>query len=300
MQLAEGTIIKALSGFFYVQDNEDKQVYQCRGRGILKKNNISPLVGDHVYFSITTNQEGTIDEVKPRKNEFFRPKVANVDQVLLVFTYEEPSWNQRLLDRFIVMAESVSVESIIVFNKIDLLSDEQLIEVNEFKRLYESIGYKVIFVSTVDDLGKDKLNELLKNRISMFSGQSGVGKSSILNYLEPYLNLKTGVISNKLGRGKHTTRHVELFSLSNGGFIVDTPGFSQIDLLSIEEISLLASYFRDINAVSDKCKYRRCTHTVEDGCNVIAQVNAGNIQQHRYNHYVELTEALKEHLQNKY
>jgi len=300
MQLAEGTIIKALSGFYYVQDNENKQIYQCRGRGILKKNNISPLVGDHVYFSVTANQEGTIDEVKPRKNEFFRPKVANVDQVLLVFTYEEPSWNQRLLDRFIVMAESVSVESIIVFNKIDLLSDEQVIEVNEFKQLYESIGYKVIFVSTVGDLGKDELNELLKDKISMFSGQSGVGKSSILNYLEPYLNLKTGEMSNKLGRGKHTTRHVELFSLSNGGFIVDTPGFSQIDLLSIEEISLLASYFKEIKDASDKCKYRRCTHTVEDGCNVIAQVNVGNIQKNRYNHYVELTEALKEHLQNKY
>lgn len=298
--MADGIIIKALSGFYYVQDISNQQVYQCRGRGILKKNNQSPMVGDQVVYSPTSNKEGVIEDLKPRKNEFFRPKVANVDQVILVFTFVEPPWNQHLLDRFIVMAESVSVESVIVINKMDLLTNEQFDEMEVYKKLYEQLGYRVVLTSIAEDVGRQEMLEVLKNKISMFSGQSGVGKSSLLNVLEPGLELKTGVVSNKLKRGKHTTTHVELFSLANGGFIVDTPGFSQIDLSMIEDISALPRFFKEIGEAGEHCKYRRCTHTVEDGCNVIEEVNQGRIQEQRYRHYIELVDELKEFAKNKY
>ncbi len=298
--MPRGTIIKALSGFFYVQDEHTQQVYQCKGRGILKKNNVSPLVGDFVTYTPTTHCEGMIEEIEPRKNEFFRPKVANVDQVIQVFTFKRPEWNQRLLDRFIVMAESVHVDSVIVINKADLLTDADRALAENRQKLYESMGYTVLFVSTQEDIGKRELQDVLAGKISMFSGQSGVGKSSLLNYLEPGLQLRTADISDKLGRGKHTTSHVELFSLCSGGFLVDTPGFGQITLNFIEDIQLLASLFREISAAGQQCKYRGCTHLTEDGCHVIQQVEDGQIDRLRYQHYVELVSELKEHSKNKY
>ncbi len=298
--MSSGIIVKALSGFFYVQDDQSQQIYQCKGRGILKKNLLTPLVGDHVRYTVTNPQEGVIEEIEPRKNEFFRPKVANVDQVVLVFTYKEPEWNQHLLDRFIAMAEYVGVQSVIVINKYDLLEAKTLPAVEESKKLYEQLGYPVIFVSTKDGVGKEALMAVLENKISMFSGQTGVGKSSILNFLEPSFSLKTGDISSKLGRGKHTTRHVELFPLANGGFLVDTPGFGQIDLSSMEDVALLAPCFVEIGSAGQECKYRGCTHTVEDGCHVRKLVNAGEIDQKRYQHYSELIGEIKEYKKNKY
>ncbi|OEF98539.1 ribosome small subunit-dependent GTPase A [Desulfuribacillus alkaliarsenatis] len=298
--MSEGTIVKALSGFFYVQDDEDKQIYECRGRGILKKNNVSPLVGDYVNYTSLPGNQGVIEEIKPRKNEFFRPKVANVDQVLLVFTHIEPAWNQRLLDRFIVMAESVDVEAVLVINKIDMLNQEQQLDMETNRQLYEGLGYRVILTSAESGDGKAELLDALKDKISMFSGQSGVGKSSLLNMLDPGLELKTGDISNKLKRGKHTTRHVELFPLANGGYVVDTPGFSQIDLSIIGDSSLIAKFFREINEVGEHCKYRGCTHTAEDSCKVIEYVEQGKIDAQRYKHYTELVEEINDYNKNKY
>ncbi|OEH85757.1 ribosome small subunit-dependent GTPase A [Desulfuribacillus stibiiarsenatis] len=298
--MAIGTIVKALSGFYYVQDQSAGDIYECRGRGILKKNSVSPLVGDRVNYTPTSHQQGMIEEIMPRTNEFFRPKVANVDQTILVFTHKEPAWNQRLLDRFIVMAESVGVDSLIVINKIDLLNDSEILEVYSNKELYESIGYSVILVSTKSQVGKEELALALKDKISMFSGQSGVGKSSLLNFIESGLELKVGDVSSKLGRGKHTTRHVELYALSSGGFIADTPGFSQIELTNIEDVSELKEYFVELFSRGQGCKYRGCTHITEDGCQVISDVEKGEIQKFRYEHYVELFHEIKEQLQNKY
>lgn len=299
--MAEGIITKALSGFYYVRDSEDQLIYKCRGRGILKKKNISPLVGDKVVFTKTANQEGAIDDVTDRKNEFFRPKVANIDQAILVFTLAEPAWNQHLLDRFLVMAELAGVESVIVINKGDLLDDDLSEQLEGIKILYvDKLNYDLIVVSASDGSGREELVDILANNISMFAGQSGVGKSSIANLLIPGLDLKANEISSKLGRGKHTTRHVELFELAEGGYIVDTPGFGQIDLTLIEDVPSLAACFREIARASADCKYRGCTHMVEDGCQVLAQVESGEITESRYKHYAELLDEIRDYQAKKY
>ncbi len=298
--MAQGTIIKALSGYYYV--NADDKVWQCRGRGILRKQGVSPLVGDRVDVSYTDHDEGLVDVIHDRKNELIRPPIANVDLVTLVFSVEEPAFSSTLLDKFLVHIERAGIEAMLCLTKTDLSEDKTEHNhdaIDEIKNVYEPLGYTVIVTSSKNGKGVDELLTMLTHKTSVFAGQSGVGKSSLLNAMIPQLNLETAAISMKLGRGKHTTRHVELIPLPTGGFIADTPGFSQLDFAGIEPESL-SSYFVEIGAKSESCKFRRCSHTKEPGCAVILAVEDGEINRERYDHYVHFYNEIKEQSRRQY
>lgn len=304
--MPQGLIVKALSGFYYVEASGD--VIQCRARGIFKKKGISPLVGDYVEFTVTENGEGMVDEIMPRSSELIRPPISNVEQAILVFSVQEPELNLQLLDKFLVHIEHAGLDAVICFTKEDLLgelSDEEgdvptpLVNGDEITRiedaevLYKSIGYQVIRTSSVTGMGKDELMTHLNGKISVFAGQSGVGKSSMLNALLPGLSLETNQISMRLGRGKHTTRHVELIALPEGGFVADTPGFSQLDFLELG-VEALGDCFREFQDYAAECKFRGCTHMHEPGCRVLAAKEAGDIAHSRYDHYVIFFTEMKE------
>lgn len=288
--MSKGQIRKALSGFYYVQDGQ--QFVQCRGRGVFRNRGIHPLVGDYVDYEVEGSSNGTITVVHERKNELVRPPIANIDQALLVFSLKEPDFNPLLLDRFLVIVESFQVEPIICFTKTDLLSVSELEKVQPFIEDYRNIGYKIIETYKDEVELFEKLSPLLKEKISVLAGQSGVGKSTLLNTLLPTLNLKTGVISEALGRGKHTTRHVELLEVC-GGLLADTPGFSSFDFDKIEREEL-ASCFPDFREAAEKCKYRGCMHVQEPKCIVKECVEAGSILSYRYKHYLQFLEEISD------
>jgi ribosome biogenesis GTPase / thiamine phosphate phosphatase len=311
--MPEGLIVKALSGYYYVlpkSDNgaevgESAGLVQCRARGVFKKRNISPLVGDRVVFERSENGEGTVTEVFPRTSELIRPPVSNVDQAVLVFSMDEPALNLQLLDKFLVHIEYSGLESVICFSKQDLIRNDSGEDINSGQdaaggsqesdavyRLYESIGYRVLVTSAKEGEGLEPVREALKDRISVFSGQSGVGKSTLLNALMPHLVLETGVISMRLGRGKHTTRHVELIPLPEGGWVADTPGFSQLDFMEMEPEELGAT-FREFVPLSEDCRFRGCLHHKEPGCKVIEAVEEGTVASSRYEHYLLFLEEMK-------
>ncbi len=289
--MPDGKIIKALSGFYYVL-NHNHEVIQCRGRGVFRKNKVTPLVGDHVVYQAENEKDGYILEVLPRKNELVRPPIANVDQAILVFSAVEPDFSSLLLDRFLVLIEANNIEPIICISKIDLVPEEDKEKIETYAKNYEDIGYKVILTSTIDLDGFQVLMPLLENSISVFAGQSGVGKSSLLNVLRPDLGLKTDNISSHLGRGKHTTRHVELIEVGSG-LVADTPGFSSLEFLEIE-VEDLNYCFPEIQESSSQCKFRGCTHTSEPKCAVKSAVEEGDIQTYRYEHYVQFIEEIKD------
>lgn len=287
--MPEGIIVKALSGYYYVKPLRDgrpaaeEESVQCRARGIFKKKGVSPLVGDRVVYGITENGEGTVDEISPRTSELIRPPVANVDQAVLLFSVKEPDLNLQLLDKFLVHIEHAGLDTLIVLTKRDLL-DEDDSSVEEAKALYERIGYEVLVTSSLTGAGKELVLERLEGRISVFAGQSGVGKSSLLNRLVPGLGLETSEISLRLGRGKHTTRHVELMDIGAGGFVADTPGFSQLDFLELG-VEELSTCFREFVPYAADCKFRGCSHLHEPGCKVIEAHAEGVIAGSRYEHY---------------
>lgn len=283
-----GKIIKALSGFYYVLDGDE--VIQCRGRGVFRKRNINPLVGDYVGYEADNDKEGYILTVEERKNDLIRPPVANIDQAVLVFSVVEPAFSTMLLDRFLVLIESKSIEPIICLTKMDLLTDTK--KVDTFISDYRQIGYQVIETSAETLDGLDKLKEYLKEKTSVFAGQSGVGKSSLLNAIRPDLALKTDEISNSLGRGKHTTRHVELIPAA-GGLVADTPGFSSLDFEGIE-VEDLSACFPEMAERSAACKFRGCIHMNEPKCAVKKAVENGEIPNYRYDHYLQFVEEIKE------
>ncbi|MCA1030024.1 ribosome small subunit-dependent GTPase A [Bacillus timonensis] len=289
--MPEGKIIKALSGFYYVLE-ESGQVTQCRGRGVFRKNKITPLVGDQVVFQAENETEGYIMEVLNRKNELIRPPIANVDQAILVFSAVEPEFSTLLLDRFLVLIESKDISPIICISKTDLVNDSTRSEIDKFAKDYENIGYKVILTSTIEEIGVDELLPFIEDHISVFAGQSGVGKSSLLNLLRPELELKTDDISSHLGRGKHTTRHVELIAVGNG-LVADTPGFSSLEFSEIE-VNELSSCFPEFRERSSECKFRGCTHTSEPKCAVKAALEVKEISTYRYEHYVSFLEEIKD------
>lgn len=302
--MPEGVIVKALSGYYYVLPaHPEAEPVQCRARGIFKKKGITPLVGDRVLYEVTENGEGTVDEVLPRTTELIRPPVANVDQAVLAFSLAEPALNLQLLDKFLVHTEKAGLETIICLTKRDLLTEDGLLDdrsqeqpaLDEVKRLYEGIGYTVLVTSTRTKEGIAEARSRLADRISVFSGQSGVGKSSLVNALVPGLSLETNEISSKLGRGKHTTRHVELIALdgNGGGLVADTPGFSQLDFLQIEAEEL-SSCFVEMKRASSGCKFRGCLHQHEPGCRVLALVEDGEIASSRYKHYLVFLQEMKE------
>ncbi|WP_051250893.1 ribosome small subunit-dependent GTPase A [Paenibacillus harenae] len=295
-----GTIVKALSGYYYVRggnDGPDAATVQCRARGIFKKKGISPLVGDEVFYSLTENGEGTVEEILPRSSELIRPPVANVDLAILVFSVTEPALNLQLLDKFLVHIEHAGIPAVLCLSKQDLENDgleteEARAAAASVNRIYRPLGYEVYGTSSRLGEGIRPLQERLTGHLAVFAGQSGVGKSSLLNAIVPGLELETNEISNRLGRGKHTTRHVELIQIG-GGLVADTPGFSQLDFteLGIED---LAYGFVEMRELSPDCKFRGCTHVSEPGCAVLTALEAGNLERSRYDHYILFLAELKE------
>ncbi|PLT34255.1 ribosome small subunit-dependent GTPase A [Bacillus sp. V5-8f] len=288
--MPEGKIIKALSGFYYVLDG--KETIQCRGRGVFRKNKVTPLVGDYVVYQAENPTDGYILEIKDRKNELLRPPIANVDQAVLVFSAVEPDFSTALLDRFLVLIEDKEIDPIICISKMDLVPEDQKNELEDYVKDYEAIGYPVLTTSSVTTDGIEQLKPYLQNKISVFAGQSGVGKSSLLNAINPDLELKTNDISSHLGRGKHTTRHVELIHIGTG-LVADTPGFSSLEFLEIEA-DRLSYCFPDIYRTGENCKFRGCLHDKEPKCAVKGAVEAGEIKPYRYTHYIQFLEEIKE------
>lgn len=288
--MPEGKIIKALSGFYYVLDKD--QIIQCRGRGVFRKNKITPLVGDEVVYQAENDLEGYILEVKERKNELVRPPIANVDQAILVFSAVEPDFSTALLDRFLVLVEFNHIRPIICITKMDLTNSEQKANIETYAEEYRKAGYEVLLTSSETEEGIKELLPLLEGEISVFAGQSGVGKSSLLNALRPDLELKTDDISAHLGRGKHTTRHVELIPVGDGR-VADTPGFSSLEFMEIEAEDL--NYcFPEIEVLSEQCKFRGCLHIKEPKCAVKEAVDTGELPVYRYEHYTSFLEEIKD------
>ena len=288
--MINGKIIKGIGGFYYV--DTEKGLYECRARGIFRKNKVTPLVGDRVSISVVDeeNKKGVVEEIEKRDTELVRPPIANVDKALIVFAIKNPSPNLSLLDRFIVLAEKENLEIVIVFTKVDLDADGELLE--ELKSIYEVSGYKVIPVSNKLKLNIDKIKEELKENTVVFAGPSGVGKSSLLNEVDKNFELKTGEVSDKIKRGKHTTRHAELLKLECGGMVADTPGFSSLTLDDIDE-SELKEYFIEFDK-HDDCRFgSRCIHENEPSCAVKEAVENGEISKKRYESYIQLLNEIR-------
>lgn len=281
--IIEGQIRKALSGFYYVFS--DGEMYQTRARGNFRKRGLTPLVGDEVVFSSEENSEGYVLELLPRKNELVRPPVANVDLGVVVTSLVEPNFSYNLLDRFLVTLENKAIDPVIYLSKTDLTKDEA--QVAEIKAVYEPLGYPVI----AGLAEKHRLTQLFNEKLTVFMGQSGAGKSTLLNELAPELQLATGEISESLGRGKHTTRHVELLELFDG-LVADTPGFSSIDFLELSAEELPKD-FPEFLAASSYCRFRECRHVKEPGCEVKTRVEAGEITQSRYDNYLQFLQEIE-------
>lgn len=283
----EGLIIKLLGGIYFVEASD--VVYECKAKGAFRNKNFSPVCGDRVEIQIKDGETPTIVKVFDRKSFIIRPQLANLDYLVLVNSVCEPSPNMLLIDKFIAIAEYKGIGPVVVFTKIDKKSED------EFVSIYKKAGVKVFSVDNTTGRGSKELKELLTGKLSAFTGNTGVGKSSLLNNLFPGLNLDTDEISKKLGRGKHTTRHTELFKLSDGGYIADTPGFSSFDTNKYDIIykEEIASCFREFEGFSDKCKFQDCNHINEPGCEVIQAVNDGIIPKSRHDSYVQMFEEAK-------
>ena len=288
--MINGKIIKGIGGFYYV--DTENGLYECRARGIFRKNKITPLVGDRVSISVVDeeNKKGVVEEIEERDTELVRPPIANVDKALIVFAIKNPSPNLSLLDRFIVLAANENLEIVLVFTIVDLDTDGELL--GELKDIYEVSGYKVISVSNKLKLNIDKIKEELKENTVVFAGPSGVGKSSLLNEVDKNFELKTGEVSDKIKRGKHTTRHAELLKLECGGMVADTPGFSSLTLDDIDE-SELKEYFIEFDKY-DECRFgSRCIHENEPSCAVKEAVENGDISKKRYESYIQLLNEIR-------
>lgn len=285
-----GKIIKGIAGFYYVNDGRNK-IYQCKAKGVFRNRKIKPLVGDDVEFSILDEEaeEGNIDKILPRINTLIRPAVANVDQALVIFSITQPEPNLNLLDRFLVMMEMQQVPVIICFNKTDL-ADSAMVE--RYEAIYRPAGYRVEFISTYEEWGLDRLRELLKGRTTVLAGPSGVGKSSLTNRIQPEALMETGDISQKIQRGKHTTRHSELFYVEEDTYMMDTPGFSSMFTPELEA-SQLKEYFPEFLPLEEGCRFLGCVHMGERDCGVKDGVREGSISPSRYENYRLMYEELK-------
>lgn len=284
--MKEGKIVKAVSGFYYVRTKE--KIYSCKGRGVFRKKEITPLVGDNVLFDATNKY---IVEIKKRKNALARPPIANIDQALIITSAKQPDFSSLLLNRFLVMVESIHIHPIIFINKMDLVSKGDLKKFKQIKKNYEKIGYNVELISTIEEVEIPNVAHYFKDKITVIAGQSGVGKSSFLNKLDPTLSIETNEVSKSLGRGRHTTRVVELIEVS-GGLIADTPGFSTVDLTSIEAEDL-TNCFPEMRQRSAHCKFRGCLHHKEPNCAIKKAVDAFEITKERYDHYLTFLEEIQ-------
>lgn len=293
--MVQGTIIKGIAGFYYVEAN--KTIYECKARGKFRKENMTPLIGDRVMISLKQEEnstdrflEGTIEEILPRTNSLIRPPVSNVDQAMVVFSVTYPQIHLDLLDRFLIHIEREHIKPYIVLNKIDEGNKESYQYIVD---RYTKVGYEVICLSAKKKLNTDILIPKLQDKTTVFAGPSGVGKSTLLNTIEEGFTLETGEVSEKIKRGKHTTRHVELMPLTVGGFVLDTPGFTslQLDGIAAED---LRHYFIEFEPYEGTCKFSGCTHTHEPGCSVKAAVEEGEISEERYNSYMTYYKQLKD------
>ena len=287
----QGKIVKGIAGFYYVHVVEFG-IYECKAKGIFRKEKQKPLVGDQVEIDILSEEEktGNIVRILPRKNELIRPAVANVDQALVVFAVTKPSPHFHLLDRFLVMMESRGIPVILCFNKKDLAENE---EIENLREIYRKSGYPVIFTSAKKDENIDEILAILKGKTTTIAGPSGVGKSSLINRLQSGVKMETGDISKKIDRGKHTTRHSELICINEDSYIMDTPGFSSLYVNDFEKEDL-KYYFPEFEEYEGNCKYTGCTHVHEPGCAVKEALEEGDIHKSRYDNYVGMYEELKE------
>lgn len=288
--MINGKIIKGIGGFYYV--DTENGLYECRARGIFRKEKVTPLVGDRVSISVVDedNKKGVVEEIDKRDTELVRPPIANVDKALIVFAIKNPKPNLSLLDRFIVLAEKENLEIVIVLTKADLDDDNTL---EELKRVYELSGYKVIPVSNKTKLNIDKIKEELSGNVVVFAGPSGVGKSSLLNEIDSNFKLQTGEVSEKIKRGKHTTRHAELLKLDCGAMVADTPGFSSLTLDDISETEL-KDYFIEFDDF-DTCRFgSRCVHENEPSCAIKEAAQNGEISKKRYDSYIQLLNEIRQ------
>ena len=285
-----GKIIKGISGFYYVYV-EGAGLYECKAKGAFRKQKIKPLVGDNVEIAVIdeANKLGNVEKILPRKNELIRPAVSNIDMALVIFASAKPDPNFNLLDRFLCMMEYQKVPVTICFNKIDLVDKEKL---KEYSRIYEPAGYNVIFTCTKTKEGLGSIRSLLEGKTTTVAGPSGVGKSSIINCLQSDIKMETGTISEKIERGKHTTRHSEIIPVSHDTYIMDTPGFSSMDVPRFEKEDLWTCYPEFVRH-EPYCRFIGCSHINEPDCGVKAAIEDGEISPVRYENYKLLYEELK-------
>lgn len=282
--MAQGVIIKSLSGFYTVSAGDS--IVECKARGRFRHDGFSPLVGDRVEVTMDAQGRGRIDSVLERRNSFIRPAVANVDQIVMFAAAVNPVTDPFLIDRVVAIAENAGCEAVICLNKCDLDTAERLYEI------YRTVGCRVIRTSAETGLGMGELRDAIRGKTSAFTGNSGVGKSSILNRLMPELQLQTGAVSEKLGRGKHTTRHVELYALGDETYVADTPGFASFEVDMVEPISCenLQFAFREFRPYIGQCRFSDCAHLREPGCAVLEALEQGKIAPERHQSYAKLYE----------
>jgi len=284
-------IIKGIAGFYYVNVVESG-VYECKAKGVFRKEKIKPLVGDNVRIEILDeeNKTGNIVEIFPRKNELIRPAVANIDQALVVFAVTKPTPHFNLLDRFLVMMERKEIPVVLCFNKKDIATSP---EIAELEAIYEKCGYPIVFTSALEQENIEEIRRLLLKKTTAIAGPSGVGKSSLINLLQNQVQMETGTISRKIERGKHTTRHSELIAVDADSYIMDTPGFSSLYVNDFEKEEL-KYYFREFASYEGQCRFQGCDHVHEPGCAVKEALEEGKIHPIRYKNYLEMYTELKE------
>ena len=288
MNSLNGLILKGIGGFYYVEAADT--VYECKARGAFRNKGLTPLAGDRVTITVNDNAENTVDEIEPRKNSLTRPPVANIDNLIIVVSTVEPRPSTFVIDRLTAVAEQRNIEPVIVISKSDLSSPDELYSI------YTAAGFKTVVISNSNGYGIDEVKKLLSGKISAFTGNSGVGKTSLLNNIDPALKLETAQISKKLGRGRHTTRQAELFKAC-GGYIIDTPGFSsfELDKSNLIKKDELAGCFRDFAPYIDSCRFQSsCTHTCDKGCAVLKAVEDGKISASRHESYVKFYNEVKD------
>ena len=286
----QGKIIKGISGFYYVYV-EGAGLYECKAKGNFRKQKMKPLVGDNVEIVVLDEEKklGNVEQILTRKNELIRPAVANIDMALVIFASAKPQPNFNLMDRFLCMMEYQNVPVTICFNKCDLVSDT---EIQSLKEIYEPAGYSILFTSAKKQEGIDELNKLLEGKTTAVAGPSGVGKSSLVNGLQSEIQMETGVISTKIERGKHTTRHSQIIPIAHNTYIVDTPGFSSMDVPGLDKEELWKCY-PEFFEYEPYCRFQGCCHIHEPDCGVKEALANNKINQIRYNNYVLLYEELK-------